>query len=265
MFGLFFFNCAEWIERLCISWLILKTTESILATTISFAIGQIVQTLFSPFTGAAADKFGRNKIVIIVGFSRFFVLCILALFVYQNKNFLVLAYIASAITGLSRSLIVPALQGSVINAVKENQKIFSMLIYSIVFRSTGVIGSLIGGVFSIFIGIEQAILLSGLFGLSGAIYLLLNSLKFNEIKNKDNYFKTISTGLKLVFGNFYTRNLLIFAGIVEIFGFSFLSLLSSISKYILKSEIGTLSFLQSSMSLGAVVGIIFLFKVTVTC
>ena len=178
MFGLFFFNCADWIERLCISWLILKTTESILATTISFAIGQIVQTLFSPFTGAAADKFGRNKIIIIVGFSRFFVLCILALFVYQNKNFLVLAYIASAITGLSRSLIVPAIQGSVINAVKENQKIFAMLIYSIIFRSTGVIGSLIGGVFSIFIGIEQAILLSGLFGLSGAIYLLFNSLKF---------------------------------------------------------------------------------------
>ena len=260
MFGLFFFNCAEWIERLCISWLILKTTESILATTISFAIGQIVQTLFSPFTGAAADKFGRNKIVIIVGFSRFFVLCILALFVYQNKNFLVLAYIASAITGLSRALIVPALQGSVINAVKENQKIFSMLIYSIIFRSTGVIGSLIGGVFSIFIGIEQAILLSGLFGLSGGIYLLLIALKFNEIKNKGNYFKTISTGLKLVFGNLYTRNLLIFAGIVEIFGFSFLSLLSSISKYILRSEIGTLSFLQSSMSLGAIVGILFLFK-----
>ena len=66
MIGLFFFNCSDWIERLCISWLILQSTESILATTISFAIGQIIQTFFSPFTAAAADKFGRNKIIIIV-------------------------------------------------------------------------------------------------------------------------------------------------------------------------------------------------------
>ena len=49
MIGLFFFNCSDWIERLCISWLILQSTESILATTISFAIGQIIQTFFSIF------------------------------------------------------------------------------------------------------------------------------------------------------------------------------------------------------------------------
>ena len=65
MIGLFFYNCSEWIERLCISWLILESTDSILATTISFAIGSIIQTFFSPFT-AAADKFGRNKTIIIV-------------------------------------------------------------------------------------------------------------------------------------------------------------------------------------------------------
>ena len=56
MIGLFFFNCSDWIERLCISWLILQSTESILDTTISFAIGQIIQTFFSPFTAAAAGS-----------------------------------------------------------------------------------------------------------------------------------------------------------------------------------------------------------------
>ena len=260
MIGLFFFNCSDWIERLCISWLILQSTESILATTISFAIGQIIQTFFSPFTAAAADKFGRNKIIIIVGILRFIILSIFAILVIQNKNFLLIAYCASAMTGINRSFIVPALQGSVINSVKENQKILAMLIYSLIMRATGVIGSLIGGIFSILVGIEEAIILSGALGLIGSFSILLKANNLIEIKNQENYLSSIKKGLSLVFGNFYSRNLLIFAGIVEIFGFSFFSLLSSISKYILKSEIGTLSILQTTMSIGSFLGIILLFK-----
>ena len=209
MTGFFFFICSEWIERLCLSWLILKSTNSILATLISFAITQIVQTVFSPFTAAAADKFGRNRIIIIVGIIRFFVLCLFALLVFQNKNFLILAYFASGMTGLTRSFIIPAIQGSVINSVDENQKITAMLIYSMIMRFTGFIGSIIGGAFSILFGIEQAILLSGLFGLIGSIILLIKSSELKEEKNTGNYLGNIKEGLKIVFGNFYTRNLLL--------------------------------------------------------
>jgi len=260
MTGFFFFICSEWIERLCLSWLILKSTNSILATLISFAITQIVQTVFSPFTAAAADKFGRNRIIIIVGIIRFFVLCLFALLVFQNKNFLILAYFASGMTGLTRSFIIPAIQGSVINSVDENQKITAMLIYSMIMRFTGFIGSIIGGAFSILFGIEQAILLSGLFGLIGSIILLIKSSELKEEKNTGNYLGNIKEGLKIVFGNFYTRNLLLFAGIVEIFGFSIFSLLSSISKFILESDIGILSILQTAISIGGFFGILFLFK-----
>ena len=260
MTGFFFFICSEWIERLCLSWLILKSTNSILATLISFAITQIVQTVFSPFTAAAADKFGRNRIIIIVGIIRFFVLCLFALLVFQNKNFLILAYFASGMTGLTRSFIIPAIQGSVINSVDENQKINAMLIYSMIMRFTGFIGSIIGGAFSILFGIEQAILLSGLFGLIGSIILLIKSSELQEEKNTGNYLGNIKEGLKIVFGNFYTRNLLLFAGIVEIFGFSIFSLLSSISKFILESDIGILSILQTAISIGGFFGILFLFK-----
>ena len=260
MSGFFFFICSEWIERLCLSWLILKSTNSILATLISFAITQIVQTIFSPFTAAAADKFGRNKIIIIVGITRFFVLCLFAYLVFQNQNFLLLAYLASGMTGVTRAFIVPAIQGSVINSVNENEKITAMLIYSMIMRFTGVIGSLLGGAFSIFFGIEQAILLSGFFGLIGSINLLLKSSEFNEVKNKGNYLKNNKDGLRIVFGNFYTRNLLLFAGVVEIFGFSILSLLSSITKFILDAEIGILTILQTSISIGGFLGILALFK-----
>lgn len=260
MTGFFFFICSEWIERLCLSWLVLKSTNSIFATLISFAITQVVQTIFSPFTAAAADKFGRNKIIILVGFTRFFILCLFALLVFQNKNFLLLAYIASGMTGITRSFIVPAIQGSVINSVDENQKITAMLIYSMIMRFTGVIGSLLGGAFAMLFGIEQAILLSGLFGLIGSISLLIKSSEFNEEKNSGNYFKNIKEGLNIVFGNFYTRNLLLFAGVVEIFGFSIFSLLSSITKFILDSEIGILSILQTAISVGGFFGILGLFK-----
>tara|TARA_B110000263_G_scaffold250080_1_gene270343 strand:- start:1261 stop:2475 length:1215 start_codon:yes stop_codon:yes gene_type:complete len=260
LLGLFFFNCSDWIERLCISWIILITTESILATTSAFAITQIVQMISSPFTGGAADKFGRNKITILNGFGRFIVLIALAYLIYEEKSFLTLAYIASAINGLNRSFIVPSIQGNILNSVKSNEKIKAMLFYSLIMRSTAIIGTLIGGALSVFLGIEQALLLAGGIGLIGAIYMLLISKNSIEIKNNEKYFQGIFSGLKLVFGNFYTRNLLIFAGIVEIFGFSFFSLLSSVSKFILNSEIGTLSILQSAIGVGSVIGIIFLFK-----
>ena len=260
LLGLFFFNCSDWIERLCISWLILNATESILATTLAFAITQIVQMISSPFTGGAADKFGRNKITILNGFGRFIILSALAYFIYEEKNFITLAYIAAAINGLNRSFIVPSIQGNILNSVKVNERIKAMLFYSLIMRSTAIIGALIGGAFSILLGIEEALLLAGVIGLIGAIYMLFISKNSQEIKNNEKYFQGIFLGLKLVFGNLYTRNLLIFAGIVEIFGFSFFSLLSSISKFILNSEIGTLSILQSAIGLGSVFGIIFLFK-----
>ena len=47
MTGFFFFICSEWIERLCLSWLILKATNSIFATLVSFGITQVVQTIYS--------------------------------------------------------------------------------------------------------------------------------------------------------------------------------------------------------------------------
>ena len=260
LLGLFLFNCSDWIERLCISWIILNTTESILATTSAFAVTQVVQMISSPFTGGAADKFGRNKITILNGFGRFIILTALAYLIYEEKNFLTLAYIAAAINGLNRSFIVPSIQGNILNSVKNNEKIKAMLFYSLTMRSTAIIGTLIGGALSIFLGIEEALLLAGGIGIIGAIYMLFISKNSIEIKNDEKYFQGIYSGLKLVFGNFYTRNLLIFAGIVEIFGFSFFSLLSSISKFILNSEIGTLSILQSAIGLGSVIGIILLFK-----
>ncbi|MDG2101643.1 MAG: MFS transporter [Dehalococcoidia bacterium] len=260
LLGLFLFNCSDWIERLCISWIILNTTESILATTSAFAVTQVVQMISSPFTGGAADKFGRNKITILNGFGRFIILTALAYLIYEEKNFLTLAYIAAAINGLNRSFIVPSIQGNILNSVKNNEKIKAMLFYSLTMRSTAIIGTLIGGALSIFLGIEEALLLAGGIGIIGAIYMLFISKNSKEIKNDEKYFQGIYSGLKLVFGNFYTRNLLIFAGIVEIFGFSFFSLLSSISKFILNSEIGTLSILQSAIGLGSVIGIILLFK-----
>jgi len=260
LLGLFLFNCSDWIERLCISWIILNATESILATTSAFAVTQVVQMISSPFTGGAADKFGRNKITILNGFGRFIILTALAYLIYEEKNFLTLAYIAAAINGLNRSFIVPSIQGNILNSVKNNEKIKAMLFYSLTMRSTAIIGTLIGGALSIFLGIEEALLLSGGIGIIGAIYMLIISKNSIEIKNDEKYFQGIYSGLKLVFGNFYTRNLLIFAGIVEIFGFSFFSLLSSISKFILNSEIGTLSILQSAIGLGSVIGIILLFK-----
>ena len=260
LLGLFLFNCSDWIERLCISWIILNATESILATTSAFAVTQVVQMISSPFTGGAADKFGRNKITILNGFGRFIILTALAYLIYEEKNFLTLAYIAAAINGLNRSFIVPSIQGNILNSVKNNEKIKAMLFYSLTMRSTAIIGTLIGCALSIFLGIEEALLLSGGIGIIGAIYMLIISKNSIEIKNDEKYFQGIYSGLKLVFGNFYTRNLLIFAGIVEIFGFSFFSLLSSISKFILNSEIGTLSILQSAIGLGSVIGIILLFK-----
>ena len=163
-------------------------------------------------------------------------------------------------TGINRSFIVPAFQGSVVNSVEDNQKILAMLIYSLIMRMTGVIGSLLGGFFSVLFGVEEALILSAIFGILGSLSILLRSDNLIEIKNKKNYFSSIKEGLNLVFGNFYSRNLLLFAGIVEIFGFSFFSLLSSISKFILKSEIGTLSVLQTTMSIGSFVGIILLFR-----
>ncbi|GIS29678.1 MAG: hypothetical protein Ct9H90mP2_00610 [Dehalococcoidia bacterium] len=113
MSGFFFFICSEWIERLCLSWLILKSTNSILATLISFAITQIVQTIFSPFTAAAADKFGRNKIIIIVGITRFFVLCLFCISCFSKSKFLITCIFGFRNDRITRAFIVPAIQGSV--------------------------------------------------------------------------------------------------------------------------------------------------------
>jgi MFS transporter, DHA1 family, multidrug resistance protein len=123
---------------------------------VSFGITFLFSALISPFWGSLADKYGRKPMLIRSGFSLSAVY-FATFFVHDPYSFLVVRILQGLLAGF-----VPAAITLIATNTPEKEVGYALGIMSTATAAGGVIGPLIGGLLSHWIGNREAFIVSGL-------------------------------------------------------------------------------------------------------
>lgn len=143
---------------------------------ISFGITFLASALIAPFWGSLSDKYGRKPMLIRSGFS-LAVMYFLTYFIHDPYLFLVLRVFQGLLAGY-----VPAAIALVATNTPEDKSGYALGIMATASATGGIIGPVIGGVVSHFIGNREAFVFSGCVVLVAALIatLFVKENKFNR-------------------------------------------------------------------------------------
>jgi DHA1 family multidrug resistance protein-like MFS transporter len=190
---------------------------------ITFGITFLASALIAPFWGSLADKYGRKPMLIRSGFS-LSVLYFATFFVHNPYIFLLVRIFQGLLSGF-----VPASIALVATNTPEKQVGYALSVMSTASAAGSVIGPLIGGLVSHWVGNRESFILSGLVVLVAAFIGLVGTKEVNF--NRSSERSSVMDDLKLAAHN---RPLLNVLGITMLVAISVMILEPLITIYVIQ-------------------------------
>ncbi len=260
----FFVNGASmvgtWMQRLAMSWLVYRLTDS--ATwlgAVNFA-GWFTAFLVMPWAGVLLDTFSRRKILAFAQFIGFAQALVLAYLTLSGNIDIYQILILSVGLGFVNGFDMPGRHAFVSDLVKDKRFLANAIaLNSTMFNLARLIGPALAGIIVAKVGEGYCFLINGISFLPAAIFLLMMELteEKNDHGNKS-FIKGIAEGLS------YARNheaifpVLLMLSVASFMGMSLVTLLPVIAKEVLLGDSQTLGFLTGAMGVGAVIGALWL-------
>ncbi|MDA0351823.1 MAG: MFS transporter [Chloroflexi bacterium] len=256
--GAVLFGLGMWMERLAIGWFILDETGSVFLAALSFAIRTVPNLVLGPIGGAASDRLPRARVLAVTSWIRMLAAALMALVVLVDvatiPALMVLVFLTGATIAFQNTALQP-LQAEIVGPARLSNAIS---LTSLGQRSIGVIGALSGGIFIAWLGPAATFLI-------GALPLAAAALVFGRVRpaarppRAGTRFATeVLDGLRLAIRTPMVRLLLGMMILVEILGFSFNGLLPAVAERVLEVGPERLGVLTAGVSVGAMIGTLFL-------
>jgi MFS family permease len=145
---------------------------------LAFGITFLASALISPYWGSLADKYGRKPMILRAGFC-LFILYLLCYFVRNPYELLAVRLLQGLLTGY-----VPSATALIATNTPERNVGYALGVMSTAGASGGIIGPLIGGAVSQFIGFRNSFLAAGMLVLAATLiaWLWVKEVNFNRNK-----------------------------------------------------------------------------------
>jgi MFS family permease len=249
-----------WMQRLAMSWLVYRITESATWLGVVNFAGWFTAFLVMPWAGVFLDTFSRRKLLAfaqIIGFLQAIALAVLTF----SGNIEVWQIMALSVgLGVVNGFDMPGRHAFVSDLVTEKKYLANAIaLNSTMFNLARLVGPAFAGVIVAKAGEGLCFLINGLSFLPAAIFLIFLKLEEEKNDHKGGSFVTgIVEGLK------YARNheaifpVLLMLSVASFMGMSIVTLLPVVAKEVLSGDSQTLGFLTGAMGLGAVFGALWL-------
>ena len=256
------FALANWSTRLALGWLVLVETESVFLTAAVYAIQKAPGIFTAPLAGYISDRVVRSRMLAVGAIYKTVVACGLALISLTNVTLLWPVFLLVGLLGMGQSIEIPATQGLITDTVPRDTAMNAVTLHSTGARTVGAIGGLVGGLVIKSFGVPAA-----LFGGCGVFLAAGIYMVFMPASKKPAAFVgKIGAGLFLQSARSMgallripvVRALLVSTMIVEIFGFSYYSLMPEFARGILKLDADGLGTLTMMAGFGSVIGVVIL-------
>jgi len=250
-----------WMERLAVGWFVLDTTGSVFLAALSFAARSAPNMLLGPFGGVIADRFHRPRILTTTTATKAVLMGMLALLSVRlsDSAWAVLAVVAlGAVARVSEQPTVQALIGDVVGRERLGA---ATSLHASGARAVGLLASLGAGFLMQAAGpgpvFACAAAASAAASMQFAVLHVADTPR-GEAHTRRSLLADAAEGLRIAAGIPIVVLLLVLAVTVEVFAFSYQSLVPALAERVLRVDAAGLGILTFGASLGGVLGMLLL-------
>ncbi len=249
-----------WMQRIAMSWLVYRLTNSaFLLGVVGFA-GQIPTFLLAPFSGVWTDRWNRHRILVVTQILAMIQALILAILVLTGSIAVWHIIFLSMVLGSVNAFDIPARQAFIVDMVEKREDLGNAIaLNSSMFNSARLIGPSIAGILIAAVGEGICFLLNGISYL--AVIAALLAMKITPRKpqtKKTHVLQGLKEGFSYAFRFPPIRSILLLLALISLMGMPYAVLMPIFAKEILHGGPHTLGFLMAASGIGALTGAMYL-------
>ena len=260
-YRLYFFGQAvsvtgTWMQSLAMSWLVLSLTSS----AIDLAMVNVLQfaptLVFGLFAGVVADRVPKRGLLVVTQSIAALCALTLAILTWTDSIDLWQVYLLALLVGINNSFDMPARQAFVSEMVGDKADLPNAIVLnSTLFNMGRLVGPALAGLVLGAFGIAICFLIDALSYLAVITSLLMmRVVPVAKAVRKTNPIEALREGLTYVRATPVIGYLVIFAGLVGVFGINFNVWMPLLAKHEIDTGPGGFGLLMSSLGIGALAG-----------
>ena len=243
-----------WIQNVAQSWLVFQLTNSAFLLGVVGFLGSIPIFVLSLFGGVLADRVNKRNILI---FTQVFFMLIAFLLAFLTQFQLIKPQqimIIALLNGVIMAFDAPARQSIVVELVGKKHLFNAIVLNSVAFNSSRIIGPAIAGVLISVIGMSGCFYLNGISFLAVIVALFWIKPGNSSTQKNNSALRDLKEGLVFISRNRLILALLSMVAAVSLFGISYVILMPVFADNVLRVGVKGLGILMSSTGLGALAG-----------
>lgn len=242
-----------WLQMVAQGWLVLQLTNSAFLIGVVAAAGTLPSLLFSLFGGVIVDRYPKKYILFFTQISSMICAVIMGVLTIMHVITVFEIILLSFLLGIVTALDIPARQAFVVELVDKDSIASAVALNSGIFNAARVIGPSIAGFLIALVGTGGAFVLNGISFIAVVIALYYIRVPIIVSNKHLHPWKAIKEGVAFSFAHPILRVLLIFTGIVSIFGWSYTTVMPVIAQDTFHLDASGLGLLYAAGGLGALV------------
>jgi MFS family permease len=214
------------MQRLAVSWLVLKVTGSPFAVALVFALNHLPILLLGPFVGVLLDRVNRKYLLMANQAAATLTCVATALVAYSDNPLVWLVMALSFVFGVSMAFNGPLINTLVFDVVDAKDALNANALRSIGQRSMSIVGATLGGVLTDVVGVGTAVMVS-----AGILLVALGNTALMKYQRpvvqwvQGGVFRQVADGFQHFRHNPPVATMLLGTMVAEGFGYGSLSLL----------------------------------------
>ncbi len=249
-----------WMQRIAMSWLVYRLTNSAFLLGVVGFSGQLPTFLLAPFTGVLVDRYNRHRMFIVTQALAMLQSLVLALLVLKEAVSVWHIISLSAFLGLVNAFDMPTRQSFIVEMVEKREDLGNAIaLNSSMVNGARLLGPSIAGMLIAIVGEGLCFLLNSVSYVAVIAALWAMRLKPKQtLPRKTNVLMELIEGFAYAFGSLPIRSVLLLLALVGLLGMPYSALMPVFAREVLQGGPDILGFLMGASGIGALAGAIYL-------
>ncbi|MCU0494839.1 MAG: MFS transporter [Chloroflexaceae bacterium] len=247
-----------WMQSVAQGWLVLRLTDSPLLLGLVAAANSLPVLLLSLPAGALLDRVSKHRVLLITQVGALLLALILGLLTITGLVQIWHVLLLATLLGVVNAFDAPARQSFTIEMVGREDLLNAIALNASIFNGARTIGPAVAGLVVGFIGEGPAFLLNALSFVAVIISLLLMRLPPFTPPASNKQGGGLREGLRYITQQAQVRSLLLLAGAVSLFGFSYIPLMPIFARDVFGVGATGLGLLAAAGGLGSLAAAVLL-------
>ena len=248
-----------WMQRIAMSWLVYRLTNSAFLLGLVGFTSQIPLFLLTPFAGVLADRMNRRRVLVVTQTLAMIQAFVLTVLVLTGTTAVWHIMCLSVFLGIVDAFDMPIRQSFMVEIVQKKDLASAIALNSSIVNCAQLLGPSIAGILIASMGEGMCFLLNGVSYLFVIVSLIAMEITRKEKEERDiHVLEEIKEGFLYAFGFGPIRFILLLLALTSLVGIPYRVMMPIFAKDILEGGPHTLGFLMAGAGVGALTGSIYL-------